>query len=119
MYSDKCNFSDVDRKDNIDILDAVEEVSGDEDADYTEYMTGIYPVQSGSLNNCIHPSKFSCLRQCREILHIRPNPREFVLILVNSSISSWISPYPRIVVRIRLNPSKRFVFLTKLFFFIV
>lgn len=32
---------DVDRKDNIDILEAVEEVSGDEvDADYTEYMTG-------------------------------------------------------------------------------
>ena len=34
-------ITDVDRKDNIDILEAVEEVSGDEvDADYTEYMTG-------------------------------------------------------------------------------
>jgi len=32
---------DVDRKDNIELLEGVEEVSGDEvDADYTEYMTG-------------------------------------------------------------------------------
>ena len=37
-------ISDVDRKDNIELLDGVEEeVSGDEvDQDYTEYMTGRY-----------------------------------------------------------------------------
>ena len=38
----------MDRKDNIELLETVEEVSGDEvDADYTEYMTGTAESERG------------------------------------------------------------------------